>query len=108
MPFPGGGNSIFEFRQAQRVNLCCNSGTTSAIYHCDITTVAVPDNNVRETVYVGLYSTDEGIRMHVHSNGVLVDTLCGDLFISPTVTIIATNESIKWQNPLHMCGLASI
>ena len=32
----------------------------TGIYRCDIETVAVHDNDMRETVYVGLYTSDGG------------------------------------------------
>ena len=60
LPFPG-SSDFFESRQAQRVDLRCNSGTEpTGIYHCDIPTDAVHDNGMRETVYVGLYTSDGG------------------------------------------------
>ena len=58
LPFPD-GSDIFESREAQRVELRRYRGTgPTGIYHCDIPTVASPD--MRETVYVGLYTSDEG------------------------------------------------
>ena len=64
LPFPSdgdGGHDIFEFRQAQRVDLRRNSGTgQTGIYRCDIATEAVHDNGMKETVYVGLYTSDGG------------------------------------------------
>ena len=56
-------SGIFQSRQAQKVDLRRRSGTlTSGIYRCDIQTFAVHNNtdNRRDTVYVGLYSTDQG------------------------------------------------
>ena len=66
---PGAGDSIFEYRSAQRVDLRHRHYATSSsgIYRCDIATVAVNDYNdlsVRETVYVGLYAYG-GDSMHV-------------------------------------------
>ena len=58
LPFPGDGD-IVEARGDQRVYIRRNNNamSPSGIYRCDITTDAVPDNSVRETVYVGLYAT---------------------------------------------------
>ena len=57
--FPGPGRDIAEARGAQRVDIRRNNNdnSPSGIYRCDITTDAVQDNSVRETVYVGLYAT---------------------------------------------------
>ena len=67
LPFPSICNSIFESRQAQRVGLHRNSGTgPTGIYHCKIETAAVHDNGMRETVYVGLYTSDGGRRQSVY------------------------------------------
>ena len=63
LPFSSVSNPppIFESRQDQRVDLRRNSGTESTgIYHCDIPTNAVNGNDMRETVYVGLYTSDGG------------------------------------------------
>ena len=53
---------IYESRQAQTVHLHRNSGIgPTGIYRCDIETIAgVSGNGMRETVYVGLYLSDEG------------------------------------------------
>ena len=58
LPFPGDGD-IVTARGSQRVDLRRrnNANSPSGIYRCFITTDAVPDNSVRETVYVGLYAT---------------------------------------------------
>ena len=62
LPFPDASNPpIYESRTAQRIDLRRSSGTgPTGIYHCDIETVAVNDNDMRETVYVGLYTSDGG------------------------------------------------
>ena len=57
LPF-GNGSNIIRIRQAQRVDLRCSRRT--GIYRCDIATVAVHDNGMRETVYVGLYTRNGG------------------------------------------------
>ena len=55
LPFPGPVN-LYETRGAQVVVLRYRgSGGTSGIYHCDIETNAVNDDDGRESVYVGLY-----------------------------------------------------
>ena len=56
---------IFERRTAQRVDIRRTNSVTSpvGIYRCDIQTEAVhnySDISVRDTVYVGLYTTHEG------------------------------------------------
>ena len=61
LPFSGGGD-IAEAREAQRVDIrrWNNANTPSGIYRCDIATDAVRHEyniSVRETVYIGLYST---------------------------------------------------
>ena len=58
LPFPGRGD-IVEVRGDQRVDIRRNNNANSpsGIYRCFITTEAVQDNSVRETVYVGLYAT---------------------------------------------------
>ena len=62
LQFPDGVTPIVESRQAQRVDLRRISGTEpTGIYRCDIETVAVHDNNMKETVYVGLYTSDGGM-----------------------------------------------
>ena len=53
---------IFESRLAQRVDLRRSSGTEpTGIYCCDIDTNALHDSGMRETVYMGLYTSDGGI-----------------------------------------------
>ena len=55
---------MYEVRGAQRVVLHHTTATgPTGIYRCDIATVVVHDNtenSVRDTVYVGLYTTREG------------------------------------------------
>ena len=64
LPFPGDGD-IYESRQAQRVELRHNNNGNgpTGIYRCDIETAAVRDNHMRETVYIGLYTSDGGMYM---------------------------------------------
>ena len=61
LPFSG---DMYEVRGAQRVVLHHTTATgPTGIYRCDIATVVVHDNtenSVRDTVYVGLYTTREG------------------------------------------------
>ena len=58
LPFSG---DVSEGRTAQLVVLFyTGSGGASGIYRCDIETVAVNNNDGRETVYVGLYTSGEG------------------------------------------------
>ena len=62
----GGGSDIYKRREPQVVHLRRRYDATSpsGIYHCEIETEAVHDNNVDtifgETVYVGLYVPGEG------------------------------------------------
>ena len=63
LPFSGG---VFERRDNERVDLRRSNSVTSSvcIYHCDIPTNAVHndnDNSVRATVYVGLYTGSGGM-----------------------------------------------
>ena len=64
LPFSGGGVPIGLGRAAQRVSIRRTTATgPPGMYHCDITTNAVhgdTDNSMRDTVYVGLYTTGEG------------------------------------------------
>ena len=63
LPTPD-GSPIIESRQPQRVELRRNSGTEpTGLYRCDIPTNAVhhdDNDNIRDTVYVGLYASDSG------------------------------------------------
>ena len=58
LPFNGFGN-VYEVRDDQVVVLryTGNGGTSSGIYRCDIETSAVNDDDGRESVYVGLYTS---------------------------------------------------
>ena len=60
-----GGGDIYRTRDAQRVNLHRRNNviSPSGIYHCEVPTDAVHDDNdlsVGETVYVGLYLPSGG------------------------------------------------
>ena len=61
--FPNGNivpffDNVYENHGPQRVSLrYTGSGGPSGIYRCDIETNAVNDNDGRETVYVGLYTS---------------------------------------------------
>ena len=58
LPFPD-GSDIVESRQPKRVDLRSNNtNEPTGIYHCYIETKAVHDNDMRETLYVGLYTSD--------------------------------------------------
>ena len=49
---------LYSYSTAQRVDLeRWGNGAPSGIYHCDIETNAVNDDDGRETVYVGLYAS---------------------------------------------------
>ena len=49
---------VYESRHVQVVRLLyTGSNGTSGIYRCDIETVAVNNNNGRETLYIGLYTS---------------------------------------------------
>ena len=62
LPLSNSGKNFVENRGAQRVDMRCynNANATTGIYRCDIETNAVHDNGMRETVYVGLYTSDGG------------------------------------------------
>ena len=55
-------DGFFEARKAQRLELRHrnNANEPTGIYRCDIETNAVRDNGMRETVYMGLYTSDGG------------------------------------------------
>ena len=60
--FSGDSVTLSEVRRAQKVYMYCIRDTEpTGIYHCAIKTDAVHDNGMRETVYVGLYTSDEGM-----------------------------------------------
>ena len=66
LPFIGDPGDIYENRLAQRVDLGRRNSATSptGLYRCDIPTNAVHDDtdtSVRDTVYVGLYTTSGGM-----------------------------------------------
>ena len=70
LPFQSADVGIYEFRDAQRVDLRRRNNANSpvGIYRCDIPTVAVhdgDDTSVRDTVYVGLYTASGGINCHI-------------------------------------------
>ena len=60
LPFPSFNGDIVESRQAQRVELHRrnNANEPTGVYRCDI---PVSDGDKRDTVYVGLYTSVEGI-----------------------------------------------
>ena len=65
LPFSNEGGNVIEQRLPQRVDLRRRNSAISpvGIYHCDIPTVAVHDDDdrsVRATVYVGLYTGNGG------------------------------------------------
>ena len=65
LPFPGRGY-VVQSRLPQRVDVRRHATDTigpAGIYRCDIATDAVHDNAIRQTVYVGIYISHEGI-MH--------------------------------------------
>ena len=69
LPFYGSGN-IYQQRISMRVDLRrLNANSPSGIYHCDISTEAVHDDediSVRASVYVGIYYSG-GIYIHTKS-----------------------------------------
>ena len=63
----GGGGDIYRSRAAQRVHILHRNDATSppsGIYHCEIETIAVNDNDIStvtgDTVYIGLYLPSGG------------------------------------------------
>ena len=63
LPIPSAtAGDIFEARVDMRVDIRRrnNADEPTGIYRCDIETNAVHDNGMRETVYVGLYTSSEG------------------------------------------------
>ena len=68
-----GGGDIYRRRDAQVIHLRRRNNATSpsGIYHCEIETVAVNDNDIDtitgETVYVGLYPPNEGMGYNTFS-----------------------------------------
>ena len=64
LPFPGSGD-IVSTRLAQKVDMrrVNNANEPTGIYRCDIETNAVHDNGMRETVYMGLYTSSGGKQM---------------------------------------------
>ena len=60
LSFSNGAGNVYEHRTVQRVDLHRrnNANEPGGIYHCDIATNAVHDNET--VVYVGLYTSDGG------------------------------------------------
>ena len=58
--FQGFNGDIVRSREAQKIELHHrnNANEPTGVYHCDI---AVSDDDKRDTVYVGLYTSVEGI-----------------------------------------------
>ena len=79
-----GDDDIFESRQAQRVELQRrnNINGPTGIYRCDIETVAVHDNGMRETVYMGLYPSYGGKHIIVERTYVTVYTETNHLMLA--------------------------
>ena len=68
LPFPDGVTPIVESRHAQRLELRRITATAmgpTGIYRCDIETDAVHNTDIRETIYVGLYTSDGGNGRHI-------------------------------------------
>ena len=65
LPFASSLQDIVENRDAQRLDLRRrnNANGPTGIYRCDIETNAVHDNGMRESVYVGLYTSSGGEHM---------------------------------------------
>ena len=63
LPFSGDGGGIFEYRNAERVDIRRRNSANSptGIYRCDIPTIVVHDYPDRDTVYVGLYTGSGGM-----------------------------------------------
>ena len=66
LPFSNEESDIYEVRVSQRVDIHRRSSATSpvGIYHCDIPTEAVHDDDdisIRAAVYVGLYPASGGM-----------------------------------------------
>ena len=63
LPFPPGHGNSYENRDNQSVDLYRGDQNKYGIYRCDISTLAVhddDDSSVRDTVYVGLYNHSGG------------------------------------------------
>ena len=104
LPLPGGVNPIIESRQAQRVELRRTSSTVmrpTGIYRCDIATVAVHDNGMRETVYVGLYTSDGG-KYSLQCNRKCPNRVCEGIKNTETPLFIqAVNISIHASTSIY-------
>ena len=70
LQFTSSSDDIVMDREPQEVHILRrnNAMSPSGIYHCDIETMAVNDDDIAtitgETVYVGLYPPNEGIYMY--------------------------------------------
>ena len=62
LPFPG-NSPIVEARQDRRVELRRTTDATgpTGIYHCTVETAATQSTDMTEIVYVGLYTSEEGM-----------------------------------------------
>ena len=67
LPFPGDPGDIYQTRENQRVDLRRRNNANSpvGIYRC---TIAVSDNSVSDTVYVGLYTASGGMGTELLAN----------------------------------------
>ena len=93
LPFAGNSVPIGLGRNAQIAIIRRSNDATgpTGIYRCDIPTIAVHSNtdiSVRDSVYVGLYPTDEGKLKH---------RLAADINL-PIVLVLANTH----QTPLHL------
>ena len=101
LPFPSVYNPppIFESRQAQRVDLCRNSGTEpNGIYHCDIETAAVNGDGMRETVYMGLYTSDGGTEENISPVNIIAQFVLGNVAISGDMHV-TVNSDLNGDSP---------
>ena len=104
LPFADGVNPILESRQAQRLELRRTNPTVmgpTGIYRCDIETVAVHDNGMRETVYVGLYTSDGG-KYSLQCNRKCPNRVCEGIKNTETPLFIqAVNISIHASTSIY-------
>ena len=108
-------NDIFESRGSERIDLRRSNNSTSpvGIYSCDIPTIAVHDDtdiSVRDTVYVGLYTTSGGkiynitathkcihfcrrfVYVDVWNNSILVTSENGSSYSVASLPVVASSQ----------------
>ena len=92
--------SLYYINKNQSVELRRNtSSVPTGIYRCDIPTTAMINSTVTDSVYVGLYSTNEGYRvLHILTISLHLTPYIGDISILDSI-ILAINSDLDGGSP---------